>query len=462
MKKLKRNKKKKALNAFLFKNYLVISGLLFCVLFLAILVTDFFVDSILFNGISMEDIQIEDIYSYPYETIDTEILDAYGGWIEILDEEKNVIFVKGDKQDHIYHYTDQMLYQKMNVMMNNDSMIYHVYEVSDPNQKNHLFLWKQPQNSTNQSIQLFVLFIIVFSALLLIALYFYSLFSVKQIKRPLVKIISGIKEMESHNYKVRLDFTAEKEIAEIRDAFNKMATKIEESDSEKKKMEDAKKLLLLHLSHDLKTPITSIYGFSKLLYDEKIEVNDQKRYLKYIHDKSDYLAVLINDLFELAKLDGKDSELNRNTVNLTEWLRQIIIELYPEIEDKGIHLDVTIPQEKIKINIDALKMKRVITNIMNNAIKYNEQGMTIYVECYKKNNEAIIIIGDNGVGIDSNIKDNIFDDFIRGFHEDRDGSGLGLAISKKIVDLHEGNILLEEDEKYQTKFKIILPLHEEL
>lgn len=457
-----RNKEKRALGSFLFKNYLVISGLLSFALVLALLITDFWIDTFLFKGISLDDIQIENIYSYPYETIDTEILDTYGGWFEILDEEKNVIYVKGDKEDTLYHYTNQMLYQKMNVMKNDDSMIYHVYEVNEPNQEAHLFLWKQPQNVTNYSFQVFFLFIIVFCVLLLIALYFYSSFSVKQIKRPLVKIISGIKEMESHNYKVRLDFVAEKEIAEIRDAFNKMATKIEESNREKQRIEDMKKRMLLHLSHDLKTPITSIYGFSKLLYDEKIVVDDRKRYLKYIHEKSVYLTDLINDLFELAKLDDTDSKLNRSTINLTEWLRQIIIELYTEIEDKGIHLEITIPQEKIDINIDAMKMKRVITNILNNSIKYNEKGITIYVECSKRNNEANIIIGDNGVGIDRHIKDDLFDDFIRGYHEDGDGAGLGLAISKKIVELHKGTISLEEDETYKTKFKIILPLYKEL
>ncbi|MDQ0230325.1 signal transduction histidine kinase [Metabacillus malikii] len=454
-------KEKRPLNTFLFKNYLVISGLLAGVLLLALLITDFILDAVVFNGLKLEEINIEDIYAYPIETIDTDVLDTYGGWFEVLDENLQVIFVKGDKQDGIYQYTNQMLFQKMNLLENNENIIYHAYEVSGPNQSHYIFLWKQPLNLTNYSVKLLVTFIIVFTILLFTALYFYSLFSVRQIKRPLSNIIRGIKEMEKDNYKVRLNFNAEKEIAEIRDAFNKMAAKIEDSDTEKQRIEEAKKRMLLHLSHDLKTPITSIYGFSKLLYEENIKVDNQRKYLKYIHDKSVYLNELIHDLFELAHLDEKAVVLRKQAINVTDWLRQIMIEMYTDIEDKGMNLEINIPEEIIDLHVDAMKMKRVMTNILNNSIKHNDSGITIRVECKKDHDKVIIKISDNGAGIDEAIKDNLFDDFIMGHENTKDSSGLGLAISKKIVNLHNGSIILEEDEEKHTTFKITLPLYEE-
>lgn len=459
MKKLHNNKEKKALSSFLFKNYIVISGLLVCVLVLSLFISDFLVDAILFKGIKMESIDVDDIYSYPFETMNSEILDAYGGWYEILDEERKVVFVKGEKKDNIYKYTDEMLFDKMDLINNNDSMLYHVYPVKDPNGEKYLLLWKQPKNIINYVTKTVIVLLIVFSILLLIALYFYSAYSVKQIKKPLKSIIHGIKEMERQNYKIRLDFTAEKEFAEIRDAFNKMAKEIQQSNTEKERIEEAKKKMLLHLSHDLKTPITSIYGFSKLLYEDELnEENDRRKYLKYIYDKSLYVANLIKDLFEFAKYEDSNLKLNKDTVDITEWLRQVIIELYTEIEEKGLNLEISIPEEKIELKIDSMKMKRVITNIINNSIKYNSKGTTIYVECKKIDNKVIIILGDNGVGIDENIKNIVFNDFIRGDHEEKDGTGLGLAISKKIITLHNGKITLEEDENYKTKFQILLPL----
>ncbi len=453
---------KKALSSFLFKNYIVISCLLVCAFVLSLFTSDFLVDIILFKGIRMEDVKGEDIYSYPFETMDTEILDAYGGWYEILDEERKVIFVKGEKKDNIYQYSDRILFNKIDLMKNmksDDNLLYHVYPASGPSGQEYLLLWKQPKNLLNYTTKALIILIVNFSILLLIALYFYSVYSVKQIKKPLKKIVHGIKEMERQNYKIRLDFATEQEFAEIRDAFNKMAEKLEQSNIEKERVEEAKKRMLLHLSHDLKTPITSIYGFSKLLHEDDIkEEIDRKKYTKYIHDKSLYVANLLKDLFEFAKLEENSLRLNKEKVNITEWLRQTIIELYTEIEENGLSLEIKIPEEKIDLKIDSMKMKRVITNIINNSIKYNLSGTIIYVECSKIDNDVLIAIGDNGIGIDENMKNIIFDDFITGKHESKDGTGLGLAISKKIVTLHNGEIALEEDEKYKTKFTIRLPI----
>lgn len=463
MKKFHQNNDKKALSASLFKNYIVISVLLVFVLIASLFMSDFLLDIILFNGIKLQNIDAEDIYSYPFETMNTEVLDVYGGWYEILDKDRKVVYVKGEKKDGIYQYTNEMLFNKMDLSSKlNDNMIYHVYPIEDSNGEKYLILWKQPNNLLNKATKVaLILVFIIFSILLLIALYFYSVYSVRQIKKPLKSIIHGIKEMERQNYKVRLDFMAEKEFAEIRDAFNKMAKQIQQSETEKEKVEQDKKKMLLHLSHDLNTPITSIYGFSKLLYDEEIcEEKDRRKYLKYIYDKSSYVANLIKDLFEFAKLDDSHLKLNKDRVDLAEWLRRIIIELYTEIEEKGFNHKINIPQEKVEIKIDTMKMKRVISNIVTNSMKYNPKGTTIYVECRKEDDRVEIFLGDDGVGIEEDIKSSIFDDFIRGDHEGKDGMGIGLAISKKIVSLHDGNITLEEDENYKTKFKISLYLSE--
>lgn len=460
MKKFRNEKEKKALGHFLFKNYIVISALLVFMLVLSLVAADIFVDQIFFKKMNIEDISEEDIYAYPFENIKTDVIDTYGGWYEILDEDWKVIFVKGEKRDEIYQYNQQTLFNKLNLNTNKGNILYYPFSVSGPNGENYILLWKLPKkNVLNYGIKAIMLLLIIFSVLLLIILYFYSTYTVKQIRNPLKSIIHGIKEMERHNYKIRLDFNAEKEFAEIRDAFNKMALRIQDANAEKEQIEKDKKKMLLHLSHDLKTPITSIYGFAKLLYDNEIkDESDRRKYLKYIYDKSFYVANLVKDLFEFAKLEDSNVKLNKKAVNITEWLRQIVIELYAEIEEKGLKVEVDILEENIQLNIDDMKMKRVITNIINNSIKYNDKGTLIYVGCKKVDSEIKIVLGDNGLGIDNSIKNVLFKDYIRGHHNDKDGTGLGLAISKRIVNLHNGTITYKENEKLKTLFEIILPI----
>lgn len=216
--------------------------------------------------------------------------------------------------------------------------------------------------------------------------------------------------------------------------------------------------MLLHLSHDLKTPITSIYGYSQLLLDnETLNHRDARKYIQYIYDKSSYMANLIKDLFELAKLEDKHTELNKEKVNITKWFQQLVVEYYPEIEEKGFELEAHIPEEPLHVKIDKIHMSRVITNLISNTLQYNPVGTVLYVSCERTEGDVILWIGDDGIGIEEQIRDRIFEEFIRNSSTVKDGTGLGLAICKKIVALHHGTIEVEKSDRYSTLFRICLP-----
>lgn len=402
-----------------------------------------------------------DIYRYPFDNISRDLLDKYGGWFEIVNESGEIIYVKGNKEDDIVRYEDGQMYAKIDVERNDDSISYHAYPIEGPNGESYVLLWKIPERylkiSTATSI-----FAALFAVLLFIVLYFYARYSVKQVKKPLAQIVEGIKEMEHFNYTKRLHYSAEQEFAEIQDAFNDMAERLQHTSAEKEMAENNKRNMLLHLSHDLKTPITSIYGYSQLLLDNQaLEVKDTRKYIQYIYDKSAYMANLIQDLFELAKLDDKHTELCKVKVNITKWFQQLVVEFYPEIEEKGFKLEARIPEDPFYVKMDKIHMSRVITNLISNALRYNPAGTMLYVSCERLDRHVILRIGDDGIGVQEPIKEHIFEEFIRGDGPIKDSTGLGLAICKKIITLHEGTIELKQDQRYSTLFQITLTIMED-
>lgn len=208
----------------------------------------------------------------------------------------------------------------------------------------------------------------------------------------------------------------------------------------------------MDLSHDIKTPITTIRGFSAALYEGLIEDEEKKeRYYKSIYNKAEHVGELVDDLFEFVKMDSTQYVLKLEKVDICEFVRQVVVNHYDEIEEKNLELIVKIPEEAINLNIDEKLFRRVISNLIQNAIKYNPKGTKIRVEVKEFKSYVIIEIADSGIGIKSELQDSVFDPFVRG-DESRssDGSGLGLAIAKKIVENHCGEIELFTNRKDES------------
>lgn len=403
-----------------------------------------------------QQIEVTDMYHRSGQLND-KLLDPYGGWIEILDESGNVISVLGNKTDSIHTYSDAQLYRKMDIYRNHGPIAYHAYPIDGPNGEPYVLLWKIHQGPTVVFKALGV-FAGLFIISLIIALYFYTRYSVRQVKKPLKQIVQGIREMERFQYETRLNFFAEKEFADIRNAFNGMAERLQQASEAKAATERNKRSMLLHLSHDLKTPITSIYGYSQLLLDKpRTNEHQRRKYLQYIHDKSSYMHRLIQDLFELANLENDQFQLNIEKVNISKWFQQQIAEFYTEIEEKGCQLKADIPEKPLYAKLDKDHMNRVIANMISNALKYNPKETTLYASCEQKDGCAVLWLGDNGVGFQYHVQAHLFEEFVRGSNPGKDSTGLGLAICKKIITHHHGEIELVKDEHYPTLFRITLP-----
>ena len=244
--------------------------------------------------------------------------------------------------------------------------------------------------------------------------------------------------------------------------INEVRRMEENKEAMRREYERKRNLMLSDIAHDLRTPITTIAGYAKALNDGMVTDGEkQTEYLKAIENKSERMSELINLLFEYVKLDSTGFTLNIENVDLSELLRKNVALLYSDVEEKGMELEISIPEESYMINLDSLQFSRVITNLISNAIRHNEKGTVISLKMVKEDEDVIIIVSDNGAAISKEIAEHIFEPFIVGdaSRKTKGGSGLGLSIAKKIIDMHGWSLELRQNYlEYKKAFIIKIKL----
>lgn len=476
LKKINAMKGKLDIKGFLMINYLITFVILFIVIKLSTKSALYIVQKYIYKNQPITISNINELYNDDFNKIDIGGLEKFGIWIEILDENKKIIFVKGEKKDNIIQYTEKQLYDIISPQESYSVEKPYLGELAMIEGKNgsqYILLLKGDKrrfskdtvykpNFTEKEDILQVLYTdgiyyLLLCLFLIIGIYIYSLISSKFITKPLRYFIDSIKKLKVLDYEARLDIRGLSEFLEIENEFNNMTQRLQEAEKQKEQIENSKKRLLIDISHDLKTPITSIQGFSKLLLNEKVTLEERIKFLNIIYNKSMYATALIEDLFQLSKLEDTEYKISAIKGDFCEWLKRLIAEYYGEFNNSGFKLEVDISEQPIYLNFDHILMKRALSNILNNSLIYNSVGTTIAISCYLENTFLIFKISDNGKGIEEGIKDKIFDPFVKCEDKNLKGSGLGLAITKKIIEMHGGNISLTNNNEYKTIFKICIP-----
>lgn len=296
--------------------------------------------------------------------------------------------------------------------------------------------------------------------MILLLIIVYSYWVARRIRKPLRIITLGLKQMIQGNYDTRIALYAEKEFSQIGETFNYMADVIEKTTKEKRQAEESKKRMMVDLSHDLKTPITSIQGFAQALVEGRGEDEErQKRYLSYIYNKSSQVTKLIQNMLELLKIDSPDFLLRMEHQELGEFIREIIADTYGEIEQKNFVLHLNVPEEDVFLNFDAELLSSVVHNLISNALIYNPPGTHLRVEVIPLEKEVTIEIADTGVGIPEELWSTMFDPFVRGdkARTASGGTGLGLSIAMKNTEKMGGTLHLSRRKKEPTVFTIRIP-----
>jgi len=286
----------------------------------------------------------------------------------------------------------------------------------------------------------------------------------KKILKPIEKLKVGVAQISSGNYEVRIENNIPSEIGLLIADFNNMAQKLEDSERNKTQYEENRKDLIVNISHDLKTPITSITGYVEAILEGVVDSPDKtKKYLQIIHSNISYINNLIDDLFLFSKLDMQKIDFNFEEVQINSYLSDVMEEFKFDLLEKEVTFDYIDNLPNItKVNMDGKRIYQVIRNIIDNAVRYGpEVGLNIEVLVLKEEGFAVINIKDNGPGIEEEKLKNIFDRFYRIDNErtkDLASTGLGLAIAKELVESHGGVISVSSVINEGSCFTIMLPI----
>lgn len=264
---------------------------------------------------------------------------------------------------------------------------------------------------------------------------------------PLKKITVELSQFDYEKLTSRLEVHTKYEFTELKDTFNEMFARLEDTDRKKRELEKQKDLLIVGMAHDLKTPITTIRGYSQALIEDVVtDKIQQEEYLRAINRKSVQLEELIELLFDYARLATAQMKLDYENVDLCELLRENIGLFYTEFEEKKIEFKFNIPEKKVMIQADKKQLSRVFANLYTNALKYNHSG-DIVSTTLDLTDGIKIYIEDTGEKIPEEIEKHIFQPFVTGEQSSKAGSGtgLGLSIAAKIVEMYHGSLTLEHN-----------------
>ena len=260
-------------------------------------------------------------------------------------------------------------------------------------------------------------------------------------------ISKGLQAISKGDFEYRVPQKGDDEIGLLAKNINSMADELKKSIYEERRSEKLKNELITNVSHDLRTPLTSVMGYLRLYTEKKYDSAEQaQEYIDIAYKKYISLKELIDDLFEYTKLNNFDIKLDMEVFDINRLARQVIHEIMPVALEKNIKFETNLKDQKFFINADAGKMARVVENIISNAIKYSGSGSRIDVVSFKRDCEVILEISNPSDSINDEDLKNIFERFYR-IDKSRSGSlggsGLGLSIAKSIIHLHEGKIWAE-------------------
>jgi signal transduction histidine kinase len=277
------------------------------------------------------------------------------------------------------------------------------------------------------------------------------LISSRFLVNPIVKLTRATEQLAIGNYNVKVDVDRKDEIGVLAKTFANMA-------SELQKIEKMRQDFVSNVSHEFKSPLTSIKGLAIALNEEKLSPQQTKQYLSIIEMESDRLTNLTSDLLKLASLESEHHPLNKAEFYVDKQIRDLLIQLQQQWLGKEIEFDLQL--DKISFKGDEDLLRQVWSNLISNSIKYSNESSKIFISL-KLNKDLIFTIRDSGIGISSDDLPYIFEKFYKAdksHSRSVSGHGVGLAIVKRIVELHNGNIKINSELNKGTEIIIQLPV----
>ena len=281
----------------------------------------------------------------------------------------------------------------------------------------------------------------------------------KKMSAPIAKINKAAQNIATGNFNQRVDITSRDEIGQLASTFNFMASSIE-------KAEKNRQTFISDVSHELRTPMTSITGFVQGMLDGTIKDEERDDYLKIVLDESTRLTRLVNDMLEVSKMQSDEFKISIEPFDICDLICSSLISLESKIEEKGLDVAVDFRPENLVALGDKDQIKRVMLNLIDNAIKFCKPKSIINIKTSVSNGKAHISVSNTGDEIDAQEIKHIFDRFYKTDKSrelDRTGAGLGLSLVRNILRLHNQTITVSntkntDDEFYTTTFEFTLEM----
>lgn len=304
----------------------------------------------------------------------------------------------------------------------------------------------QIQRFLIRSTYLCVLVIYILSFMILLAFQFF-------VYRPLSKITEAAKQYASGNLDYEIPVSTEDEMGYLSASLNYMSSQLRD-------MEDYQKKFVANVSHDFRSPLTSIKGYVEAMADGTIPPELQGKYLKIILFETERLTDLTHDLLTLNEFDTEHLLLDKVSFNLHEIIKNVATSFEGRCTQKKISIELLFATKHLYVIADKRKIQQVLYNLLDNAIKFSDADSTVTIETTERGDKVYTSVKDNGIGIPRNALNKIWErfyktDLSRG--KDKKGTGLGLAIVKEAIQAHGENINVISTEGVGTEFIFSLP-----
>ncbi len=276
--------------------------------------------------------------------------------------------------------------------------------------------------------------------------------------KPLAELIEATKRVSGGDYTARLEMGwserhTVKELSDLINRFNEMT-------GELRGTELFRKDFISCFSHEFKTPLVSIRGFARQLYEGGLTPEQQKEFSRIILDETEFLSELSANTLLLTSLENKDIVSEKTVFSLDEQLRDCMLRLEPQWSEKEIEIDME-DLEEVSFYWNEQLLAHVWNNLFDSAVKFSDKGGSVRVTCKKRNGYVFVTVSDNGMGISPEALPHIFEKFYQGdpSHATK-GNGLGLALVKRLVQLCGGTVKAESAPGKGTVFTVSLPEQE--
>lgn len=276
-----------------------------------------------------------------------------------------------------------------------------------------------------------------------------------------LKLISlSIQRIANGEMGLTIDLRGKNELTQLADNINYMSTELHDKFEKERQVEQEKNELIANVSHDLRTPLTSIIGYLDLLKRKQYTNQQQlQEYLEITYQKSHKLTLLIDELFEYTRLSNQEYTLNKTVVDIRDLLEQIIGEYIPILEREQLSINQLFEDTKMPVLMDVERLVRVFDNLISNAIKYSDKPSEVSIRLHREEKSVFFEISNKVEIPPSDDINKVFDRFFMGdkARMGNNGAGLGLSISKRIVELHDG-IISADYKNHMIVFKVELPV----